>query len=175
MKTKDKERLHRDFIKYCGQLGIRQYPRLVLNREEYYKLNGGERRAGGYGECNREDQLIFVDAGTRFYHRDEYHKLRKNTGVYNWAIDSIKRNPGRVLHGHYKGAGIRIHHDGKHYRVAKRVKATYRDKLHTMVHELVHYRFRSLVHGKKFEDKVKEILQGKTFPVVVQEKERIPC
>ena len=34
----------------------------------------------------------------------------------------------------------------------------------TMVHELVHYRFGYLGHGRKFEDRVKKIFEGKTYP-----------
>jgi predicted metal-dependent hydrolase len=30
--------------------------------------------------------------------------------------------------------------------------ATYRDYQHTLVHELVHYRFENLQHGAKFEE-----------------------
>lgn len=49
-------------------------------------------------------------------------------------------------------------------RVYRSVKATYRDKLDTMVHELVHYRFRYLSHGEKFEQMIQEIIRGKGFP-----------
>ena len=43
-------------------------------------------------------------------------------------------------------------------------KKTYRDFLHTMVHELVHYRFGYLQHGAKFERRIREILAGRVFP-----------
>jgi hypothetical protein len=43
-------------------------------------------------------------------------------------------------------------------------KATYRDYQHTLVHELVHYRFEYLQHGAKFEQRIREILRGKVFP-----------
>jgi hypothetical protein len=45
----------------------------------------------------------------------------------------------------------------------KTVKATYRYKLQTLVHELVHYRFPSMQHGRKFEQRIKEILSGTQF------------
>jgi hypothetical protein len=43
-------------------------------------------------------------------------------------------------------------------------KATYRDCQHTLVHELIHYRFRYLQHGATFEQRIREILHGKVFP-----------
>ena len=39
----------------------------------------------------------------------------------------------------------------------------YRTQKETLVHELVHYRFPSIQHGKRFEQRIKEILRGKTF------------
>jgi hypothetical protein len=39
-----------------------------------------------------------------------------------------------------------------------------RDLRNTLVHELVHYRFMYMSHGRKFEKRIKEILQGKQFP-----------
>jgi hypothetical protein len=36
---------------------------------------------------------------------------------------------------------------------------------HTIVHELVHYRFSYLKHGKKFEHRIDHILRGKRYPV----------
>jgi hypothetical protein len=46
----------------------------------------------------------------------------------------------------------------------KRHKATYKDILHTLVHELVHYRFTKMRHGKRFELRIREILGGRVFP-----------
>jgi hypothetical protein len=34
-----------------------------------------------------------------------------------------------------------------------------------LVHELVHYRFDYMPHGAKFEQRIREILRGKVFPV----------
>ena len=42
-------------------------------------------------------------------------------------------------------------------------RATYSDYLHTLVHELVHYRFKYLNHGAKYEKRIREILSGKVF------------
>src|SRR5690242_1287456 len=81
-KTKDKERLQQDHIKYCIQMGIpRPYPKLILDRKEYHALlvaNGQPKRAA-YGQCDRELQSIFVDCSTRFYQTTTYGKIRKNT------------------------------------------------------------------------------------------------
>jgi hypothetical protein len=45
----------------------------------------------------------------------------------------------------------------------KKVRARYQDKLHILVHELVHYRFAYLGHSMNFEKRIKDILSGKTF------------
>ena len=42
---------------------------------------------------------------------------------------------------------------------------TLRELMHTLLHELTHYRFPSLLHGPKFESRIKEIKVGKkTWP-----------
>ena len=33
-----------------------------------------------------------------------------------------------------------------------------------MIHELVHYRFKSLAHGKEYEKRITDILRGKVWP-----------
>ncbi|HJT49027.1 MAG TPA: hypothetical protein VJ729_12670 [Nitrososphaeraceae archaeon] len=42
---------------------------------------------------------------------------------------------------------------------------TYPDLRHTIVHELVHYRFRYLKHGIRFENRISLILRGKRYGV----------
>jgi hypothetical protein len=54
-------------------------------------------------------------------------------------------------------------YDPKHDKKKGKHKATYRDFLHTLVHELVHYRFAYMTHGRKFEERIKEILRGRMF------------
>jgi hypothetical protein len=39
----------------------------------------------------------------------------------------------------------------------------YGTQKHTLVHELVHYRFPSMQHGKKFEQRIKDIFRGQSF------------
>ena len=66
--------------------------------------------------------------------------------------------------------GIRIHYPSRMYkgwqnpqREQVKHKSKYIDFRNILVHELVHYRFAYLQHGKKFEKRIKEILQGRTF------------
>jgi hypothetical protein len=42
---------------------------------------------------------------------------------------------------------------------------SFEDLRKTIVHELVHYRFRYLKHGKEFECRIDHILKGKRYPV----------
>jgi predicted metal-dependent hydrolase len=41
--------------------------------------------------------------------------------------------------------------------------ASFENLKHTIVHELVHYRFRYLRHGQRFEKRVSLILKGKRY------------
>jgi len=153
MKEVNKRRLYADLIKYCDQIGIlpEETPMLILERKEYHALlvaNGDPKHAGGYGECNWQQRTIFVDAGRRGYGYRTYRIL--NGGDY---------------------VTPKLGQSGYHYRLHKRgstefraVKATYRTKLHCLVHELVHYRFGYMGHGKAFEKRIDEVLRGKTFP-----------
>ncbi len=146
MKTKDKQRLYADLINYSNQIGVypEERPRLILDRKEYHALlvtNGQPKRAAGYGECKRELQTIFLDAGKRQYHYDIYRKLRKNSNEQELYKDIAN------TYGYYRNQVIyhnttdyssednrqtyyRFHHDGKHYREAREVKANYKTKLH---------------------------------------------
>ena len=45
----------------------------------------------------------------------------------------------------------------------KNVRFTYRYQRHCLVHELVHYRFRGLKHGAKFEQRIKQVIAGERF------------
>jgi hypothetical protein len=149
MKETNKERLHADLIKYCDQIGIlpEERPRLVLDRKEYYVLKGS-RWAHGYGECNWQLRTIFVDAGVRRY---SYRTYRKPKAGY-----LSTPNDGKTGY-FYK---LRSYGSIEY----KKVKATYTTKLHCLIHELVHYRFGYMSHNKRFEQRIKEILHGRTFP-----------
>ncbi|MDQ6865684.1 MAG: hypothetical protein M3044_17885 [Thermoproteota archaeon] len=178
MKTKDKQRLYADLIKYSDQIGIypEERPRLILDRKEYHALkvsNGEPRRAGWYGECNRELQTIFLDAGKRHYHYGIYRKLRKNSNEqemykdiakgYGYRNQVIYHNTTDYSNEDNRQTYYRFHHDGRHYTETREAKGNYKSKLHCMISLLVYYRFPYMQHGKKSEQRVKEILKGKQF------------
>jgi hypothetical protein len=157
MKEVNKQRLYADLKRISDQIGILQEetPKLVLDRKEYHTIlvnNGMSKRAGGYGQCSWHIRTIFVDAGKQSYQHRTYRRIRRTPqGVY-WKLP----NNGK---------------QGYHYRLHKYsstehkdVKATYKTKLHCLIHELTHYRFGYMSHGKAFEKRIKEILQGRTFP-----------
>ena len=135
MKSKNKERLKEDFVKYCDQIGIVQRPRLILDRKEMHTIlvdNGKVKRAAGHGQCLWDLDILFVDTGKR--------NLRNKT--YPWRGRYVRNNK----------------------------KMTLRELRHVLVHELVHYRFRYLNHGVKFEKRISEILKGRTFAPKSQKK-----
>ena len=51
---------------------------------------------------------------------------------------------------------------GKQNEKEKSLK--YRNFLLGLIHELVHYRFDELEHGREFDQRINEIIRGKTFP-----------
>lgn len=154
MKAKQIEQLQSDLIKYSKQIGIldSEIPRLITNRKEYQQLKvkyGESKRSAGYGECHCLLRTIFVDCGVRTYQHVEYRK----------------KLPQELWFGHNKDYFAKRAHNAKKYRICKNVKAAYRDKLHCLVHELTHYRFKYLGHGPKFEARIREIFAGKQFPL----------
>ena len=67
-------------------------------------------------------------------------------------------------------AGLRIHYPSRQYkgfrnpkRELLKHKSRYIDFLNTLIHELVHYRWPYLQHGKKFEQRIQEVRRGRTF------------
>jgi hypothetical protein len=155
LKTKDKQRLYADLIKYSDQIGIypEERPRLMLDRKEYHALkvaNGEPKRAGWYGECNRELQTIFLDAGKRYYHYGIYRKLRKNSNEqemykdvakgYGYRNQVIYHNTTDYSSEDNRQTYYRFHHDGKHYTETREAKGNYKSKLHCMISLLVYYR-----------------------------------
>lgn len=146
MKIEYKDRLQQDLIKYAKQIGIldSEIPQLITDRREYLS-----KRAAGYGECSYELRTIFVDCSKRNYQRIEYRRSIPT----NLALDGNRD----------KNYFYRRRRHSTLVRVYKNVKATYRDKLDVLVHELVHYRFRYMKHGEKFEQRIKEIVRGRSF------------
>jgi hypothetical protein len=132
-KQKNKERLKADLHKYCKQIGI----------------------------LDNEISRLILD-------RKKMHTILVNAG-------EPKRCAGwgecfRSLQTIFIDAGIRIHYPSRKYAGVKRParesvkhKSQYIDFRNTLVHELVHYRFAYLQHGKKYEKRINEILRGRTF------------
>lgn len=141
MKSIDKQRLQDALIKYCDQIGIlpHERPTLILDRNEYNKIRKVNNKRGiKYNACGE----CFRKA------RTVYVDARcKEYTIYKYLTKKAQ-----------KRTGIRYYY--------KTVKATYRHKLDCLVHELVHYRFKSMRHGLKFENRIKEILKGQIFPQV---------
>ena len=143
LKQKNIARLYEDFDKYRKQIGIpdEEQLQLVINRKILHNIleqNGQSRRAAGYGECFWDLKIIFVDASIR--------------------IASYKRYPMfKVIRVKGRKIGIPTKQPGKK-------KVNYKDILKTLIHELVHYRFRGLNHGVKYEKRIMEILRGEVFP-----------
>jgi hypothetical protein len=143
MKSKNKLRLQQDKSRICRQIGIlpNEEPKLILDRKEMRSLVTGRiqdsKRLAGRGECFYLIRTIFVDASYRF----EYLQNSKGQYICEWAFN---RN-------------------GRYVRRPIKKKATYVDFLHMLVHELVHYRFAYLQHGRDYKRRIKEILKGRTF------------
>jgi hypothetical protein len=144
MKAKNKEKLRTDLQKYSKQIGIlpNEVLKLVLDRKEMRSLVTGRirdsKRLAGHGECFYPIRTIFVDASYRLTNDENENGHLCYHAVYDKKTGSWKWVP------------------------AKR-KTVYRDFLHTLVHELLHYRFAYLRHGKKYEQRITEILRGRTF------------
>jgi hypothetical protein len=146
MKQRNKEKLQQDLIKYSKQIGIldNEVPKLVLDRKQMRSLVYGKiydsKRIGGWGECFCPIRTIFVDAGSRL------------KGLRD------KQTEGQLYLGHFDADKRRWIADK-----ALKTKRNYRDYQKVLVHELVHYRFPYLRHGKKYEQRVREILRGRPF------------
>jgi hypothetical protein len=69
-------------------------------------------------------------------------------------VDAAPRHYQRITYHGRKGS---------RYHIIKKVKAVYRDKLHILVEELVHYRFAYLQEGRTLEKRIREVLRGKSF------------
>jgi hypothetical protein len=112
---------------------------------------------GGYGECAQGLRTIFVDCSKRSYQRGGYRKSVP-AGLKSQLKPHLTRNTNKNYF-YIRSRNSTVVH------IYKEVKATYRDKLHVLVHELIHYRFRYLCHDAKFEERIKEIFKGMTFPI----------
>ena len=76
-KGKELERLNKDFVKYCDQIGIIKRPRLIKTRKEMHaiQVNAGERKGcAGWGECFWHLDTIFIDTGIRIHYPSKQYK-----------------------------------------------------------------------------------------------------
>jgi len=145
MKQKNKERLQQGKNRICRRIGILQNeePTLILDRKEMRSLVYGRvtdsKRLAGWGQCFYPIRTIFVDCSkTLEYKKDRY-------GNFVRKMSHIDPKTGSLVSRYVKQ------------------KRTYRSFLEVLVHELVHYRFAYLGHGKKFEQRVQEVLWGRIF------------
>jgi hypothetical protein len=137
VKEKYRLRLIEDFNKYTKQIGIldEEKPALIVDRKTMDDIRS-KWPDGGRGRST-----------SRCY------------GICYWEQRTIFVNLNKRIANYksYKGAKYSQHYLSKH-------KKTYRDYLQTLVHELVHYRFKSLGHGKEYEKRITDILHGKVWP-----------
>lgn len=137
VKEKYRPKLQEDFNKYCKQIGIleKEKPQLITDKKTMDEL-----------------KQTFPDKG------------RGSSTGNNYGICYRKQ---RIIH---VNGNKRIHHNRTYMHVKytdaykRRHKTSYRDLLETLVHELVHYRWRYLQHGAKYEQRIREILRSKVFP-----------
>ena len=144
MKSKNEQKLQKDKTRICIQIGIlpSEEPILITDRKQMRSLVYGRitssKRIGGLGECFYPIRTIFVDT-------------------------SIRLKPQKWRDGGLKYWGTWNHDEQRYIWKLLKQKRTYKDVLAVLVHEPVHYRFAYLGHGKKFEQRVKEVLRGSTF------------
>jgi hypothetical protein len=142
VKDKDKKRLYTDLVKISDQIGIlpEERPKLVIDRKRMHELKLTSPRYYHTGNPN-------ADKRTPWYGQCCY-------SMRTVFVDAAPRKYQRVTYHGRKGS---------RYHILKTVKARYIDKLHTLVEELVHYRFGYLQEGRTLEKRIQEVLRGRTF------------
>jgi hypothetical protein len=136
MKSTTKQRLLQDNIKYSAQIGIslNHIPTVVFTAKEIDELY----------EARRQPR-----------------EHRPSRGCYGRCLRSIHAIfiNGNITHIRIKRP---IRNKGWYKIITK--KNNYYQARHTLVHELVHYRWPKIRHGNAFEKRIKEIIQGRPFP-----------
>ena len=150
MKEVYKQKLRKEIVDYCNQIGIKDELYLTFDPKEYIErlkkyydeeaIDSQLRRIGGrhLGRCHEESKTIL---------------LNQNCRGPTWEYD---RND--------KGKKVKRRINGRTYYTQRKYKLTYRIWRHVLVHELVHYRFPKMDHGDRFERRFREILHGRVFP-----------
>lgn len=143
MKVSSEDRLYADLIRISKQIGIlpEEIPHLVTSRSAIHAIKLASPRVFRIGN-------EIIDKRTAGYGECI-------TSARTIFVDTSRRKYCRVTYHGRKWS---------RYRVIKQVKAQYRDFLHTLVEELVHYRFPYFQEGRKLESRIQEVLRGKTFP-----------
>jgi hypothetical protein len=146
MKSNDIYKLHVDHILICKQIGIlpTEIPKLVTDRDEIHrlKLTGSRflicRKTGDESIDKRTagygECLTFARTVFVDIRRHKYHRITYHGRKFN------------------------------RFRKVEYVKARYKDFLHTLIEELVHYRFPYLQEGRELEKRIQEVFSGKEFP-----------
>jgi hypothetical protein len=95
-------------------------------------------------------ELVFY--GEEFKTKDCIHYARHGT------------SPGNLGGRHTGMLGIASYYTRLIFVNIRGRNQTLRELRQTLVHELVHYRFHYMSHGKEFEKRIRLILQGKPYP-----------
>ena len=140
-----RDKLHEDKDRISKQIGIleNEIPKLILDRKVMRSLVRGRitdsKRLGGWGQCFYANRTVFVDCSkTLEWKKDGHGNYIRKISEYDSKFNAFRSR-----------------------RVKQ--KRTYRSYLRVLIHELVHYRFAYMQHGKKYEQRINEILGGRTF------------
>jgi hypothetical protein len=142
MKGKDKQRLYTDLIRISDQIGIlpNERPRLITDRQEMHDIKLNHPRAF------RTDSKL-ADKRTPGY------------GECIYRLRTVFVDTARHKYQERKFMGRK----GSRYQMFRTRRARYSHFLHTLVHELVHYRWPYFREGRTQEKRVVEVLRGKIF------------
>jgi hypothetical protein len=148
MKNKNQKMqvLKEELIKYSKQIGIIdcEIPELVFSRKEFDSKDeevedkphldiGSGRLKHSLGTCSISRRMIYVNM--------------------DWTPSKIWKETRRT----------KADSNGDVYVYYIKVPYGLREVRKTMIHELVHYRFRYMSDGKKLDDRVTDILRGKEY------------
>jgi hypothetical protein len=89
---------------------------------------------------------IMERTGDPSYSNDIYYKYKSKAG------------------SHFHGLKLVYVNCHQPYQKETKKPLAYTHFLGALIHELVHYRFDELEHGREFDQRINEIIRGKTFP-----------
>ena len=119
-----------------------------MTKKEYLSVTGKLPPRNSLGVCawSRKDTVIFVDINKRINHHGQY----TDDGNTRADYDNINLKEALKLHKDRNG------------NISSEMG--YANFEHTLIHELVHYRFPILEHGEEFDDIVRNIIDRKEYP-----------